>query len=151
MSQNIQLQQVGINGMVIKMGCDDIAVHIVGRMLHRGKFFNVPSNGKNDNTAWVLACGPAHTCAALDNTVDLAVPLSLSPFFIVILYIAESCFLRQGADGSGLKSLARAENNLYIPVGFSLIIAGEIQVDIRLLVSLKSQESFKGNVKSFFL
>ena len=33
---------------------------------------------------------------------------------------------------------------------FTLIIPGEVQVDIRLFVSLKSEESLKWNVKSVF-
>ena len=41
-SQNIQLQQVVVNGMVIKMGGHNIRRHIVGRMLHRGKGMDRP-------------------------------------------------------------------------------------------------------------
>lgn len=36
-SQYIQLQQVVVNGMVVKMGGDRGGGHIVGRVLHRGK------------------------------------------------------------------------------------------------------------------
>ena len=70
-SQNIQLQQVGINGMVIKMSGDNIAVHIVGRVLDRSKLLNVPANRKNNDSSGVLARGPAHSGAALDDPVDL--------------------------------------------------------------------------------
>ena len=133
------------------MGGDNIAVHIVGRVLDRSKLLNIPSNGKNNDPSRVLARGPAHSGAALDDPVDLTVPLPLSPLFIIIFHIAECRLLRQSTDSSRLKGLSRTENNLYIPVGFSLIIPGEVQVDIRLLVSFKSQESFKGDIKSFLL
>ena len=137
--------------MVIKMSGDNIAVHIVGRVLDRSKLLNVPADRKNNDSSGVLARGPAHSGAALDDPVDLTVPLSLSPLFVIIFYIAESRLLRQSTDGPGLKGLSSTEDNLYIPVGFSLIIPGEVQVNIRLFVSLKSQESFEGDIKAFFL
>ena len=99
----------------------------------------------------MLARGPAHSGAALDDPVDLTVPLSLSPLFVIIFHIAEGRFLCQSTDGPGLKGLSSTEDNLYIPVGFSLIIPGEVQVNIRLFISLKSRKVSKGISKpSFF-
>ena len=37
MSENIQFQKVVVDGMIIKMGGDNIGRHIICRMLDRGK------------------------------------------------------------------------------------------------------------------
>ena len=44
-SENIQLQQVVVDGVVIKMGRDDVRGHIVGRMLHRRKGMDLLARG----------------------------------------------------------------------------------------------------------
>ena len=129
---------------------DNVTVHVIGRMLNRGKFFNVPSNGKYNDTSRVLSCGSPHSGTALHDPVDLTVSLPLSTFFIVVLHISKSCFFSQGTDGSCLKGLSCTENNLDIPVCFSLIVTGKVQVNIRLLISFKSKERLKGNIKPFF-
>ncbi len=43
MPQDIKLQQVVVNGMVVKMGGHDIRIHVVRRMLHRRKGINLLS------------------------------------------------------------------------------------------------------------
>ena len=132
------------------MGGNNVAVHIISRVLYRSEFFDIPADGKNNDSSRVLPCGTADTGAPLHNPVNLAVTLSLPPFLIIFFHISESCFLCQRTDCSRLKSLSCAENNLYIAVGFSLIIPGKVQVNIRFLISFKSQEGFKRNVKSLF-
>ena len=58
MTQDIQFQQVMIDGMVVEMCCRDPAFHIVGRMLHRREFIDVVSVRKDDNTAGMLSGTP---------------------------------------------------------------------------------------------
>ena len=120
-------------------------------MLDRGKFLDLFSHGKYDNTSRMLSCASPDTGAALDNTVDLTVTLVLSPLFIIILHITKCRLIRQGTDGTGLEGLAFSENNLCIMMGIRLIFTGEVQVDIRLLVSLESKEGLKWNIKSLLL
>ena len=137
--------------MIIKMGGDNIAVHIVGRVLDRSKLLNIPSNGKNNDPSRVLTRGPAHSGAALDDPVDLTVPLPLSPLFIIIFHIAECRLLRQSTDSSRLKGLSRTENNLYIPVGFSLIIPEKFRSISGSLSPLNPRKVSKGiSNPSFF-
>ena len=136
--------------MVIKVCGDNIAAHIIGRMLHRGKFLDIPADGKNDDTSGMLSRGSADACAALHDSVYLAVTLAASPLFKVILHVSERRLLRKRTDRACLESLPGAEYNLHIPVCLSLVITGKVKVNIRLLVPLESQEGFKGNVKSFF-
>ena len=58
MSQNIELQQIVINGMIVKMRRDDIRRHIIRRVLHRRERIDFFTNRQNDDTARVLSCTP---------------------------------------------------------------------------------------------
>ena len=74
----------------------------------------------------------------------------LSALLVIIFHISERRLVRQRTDRSGTERLTFTENNLRIFMRFALIITGEVQVDIRLLVSLKSKECLKRNVKPVF-
>ena len=149
-SQNIQFQKVSVNGMVVEMCGDDIAVLIICRMLHRREFFDFLSFGEDDDASWVLARSPADAGTSLNDPVDLAVSLMLSSLLKVIFYIAVSRLFRQGTDGSGLEGLPFSEDHLCIFMGVRLIFPGKVQVDIGFLISLESQESLKRDIKTFF-
>ena len=147
-SQNIQLQQVRVDGMVIKMRRDNIGIHIICRMLYRGEGIDIFTERKNDDTARMLSGGSPDTRTSLYDPVDLAVSLVHATLFVIIFHITERCLVRQRTDGSGTEGLSRTEDNLCIFVCLTLVLTGEIQVDIRLLVSLKSKERLKRNIKS---
>ena len=151
MPEYIKLQQVSVNRMIIKMCCDNITVHIIGRMLNRSKFLNLFSHRKYDNSSRMLSGSPSHTGAALDNTVNLTVTLMYSTFFIIIFHITKGCFLGKCTNGTCLEGLALSENNLCISVSIRLIFSGKVKVNIRFLISLESQECFERNIKSLFL
>ena len=148
MSQNIQLQQVVVDGMVIKMGGDRGGGHIIGRALNRRKRVDLLSHRQNDDTARMLSRGTPHAHTALDDPVDLTVPFPVPALFIIVFHITISCLIRQRTDGSRPEGLSLSENNLRIIVGMALVLTGEVQVDIRLLISLKSKERLKWNVVS---
>ena len=139
-----------VDGMVIEMRRHRIRRHIVGRMLHRRKGINGLAQRQYNNTARVLARGPADTGTALHDPVDLTVPLAGAALFIVFFYIAKCCLVCQRTDGSRTEGLTCTEDNLRIFVCLGLIITGDVQVDIRLLVSLESKEGLEGNIKSVF-
>ena len=124
--------------------------HIVGRMLHWSKRIDRFSQRQHNDTARVLPCSSADTCTALHDPVDLTVPLAGAALFIVFFYIAKCCLVCQRTDGSRPEGLTCTEDNFCIFVCLGLIITGEIQVDIRFLVSLETKEGLEGNVKSLF-
>ena len=150
MAQNVQLQQVVVDGVIIKVGGDGIRGHIIGGMLYRREGMDLLSVRQYHNSTGVLTCRAAHPYAALDDPVDLTVALVLAPLLVIILYITKGCLVRQGTNSSRAEGLALAENNFCIFVSLGLIVAGEIQVNIRLLVTLKAQEGFKWNIKALF-
>ena len=150
-SKYIKLQKISVNGMVIKMCGDDITVHIIGRVLHRCKFLNLLTHRQYDDTSRMLASGTADTGTTLHDTVDLTVTLVLPPFLIIVLHITKCGFFRKGTNGSRLKGLPFSEDNLCIPVGIGLIFTGKVQVDIRLLITFKTKECLKRNIKAFLV
>ena len=150
MPQNIQLQQVMINGMVIKVSCNNVRLRIISRMLHRCKRINFFSQRKYDNSSRMLTGTSSNSSTSLYNPVNFTVSFSLSALLIIVLYISKCRLIRQCSNGSGTVSLTGSKNNLRIFMCITLIISREIQVDIRLLISFKSQECLKRNVKSVF-
>ena len=87
------------------------------------------------------------TCASLHDPVDLAVSLVHTTLLVIIFHITERCLIRQRTDRSGTEGLSRTEDYFCIFMCLTLILTGEVQVDIRLFVSLESQESLKRNIK----
>ena len=74
----------------------------------------------------------------------------LAALLIIIFHVTKCRFVCQRTDRSGAERLAGTENNLCVFMRFTLIITGEVQVDIRLFVSLKAKERLKRNIKSGF-
>ncbi len=137
-SQDVQLQQVVVDGMVIKMGGDRGCGGVVGRMLYRGKGVDLLPQREDDDPARVLAGGPLHAHTALDDPVDLTAPLGPPSFVIVVSDIAVGRLIRQGTHSPRPEGLALPEDHLRVIVCLTLILAGKVQIDIRLLVPLKA-------------
>ena len=149
--EDVQLEQVMINGMVIKMGSHDVCRHIVRRMLHRRKGIDILSDGQNHDTAGMLPRTSAHPRHPHGEPLYLALAAVFLSFLEIIFHIAESRLVRQRCDGSRPVCLAGAEDDLRIFVGLGLVLSGEIQINIRLLISLEAQEGLKGDIKSVFV
>ena len=120
-------------------------------MLHRRKGIDILSQRKHHNPSRVLACAPSDPGTARNDTIYFTISLMSSSFFKVIFHIAKGRLVRQGGDGACPEGLAGAENHLRILMSLGLIFSGKIQIDVRLLVALKSQKGLKGNVKAFLM
>ena len=140
-----------IDGVIVKVRGHGIRGHIVGRPLYRRKGKNILPKGQHHNAPRVLARTPSHPGTSRHDPLYLTVPFMLSSFFIISLYIPEGRLVRQGCDGSRPEGLLRAEDHLRIFMGLGLILPGKVQVNIRLLVPLKAQKGFKGNIKAFLM
>ena len=150
MTQYIQFQKIGINGMIVKMGSYYIRIRIIRRMLNRSKGINVFTKRKNDNSARMLSGRSSDTGTSLHDPVNLAVSFMNSSFFIIIFYIAESSLIRQRTNRSRTECLSCSEDNLRIFMCLTLIFSRKIQVNIRLFISFKSKERLKWDIKSCF-
>ena len=110
--------------------------------------FLVPRH--DHDPARVLTGRPRHTGDAGDEPVHFRPADHLAPFLEVIFDVAKGGLVRQSCDGPGAIDLALPENYFGVLVGFALVIAGEIQVDIRFLITLKAQEGFERNIEAVF-
>ena len=149
-SENIQLQKVVIDGVIVKMGRDDAALHIVRRMLNRRKFINIMAVGEHNDAARMLSGTAPDPGTSFRDPLDLAAALALFPLLVIVLYKTVSRLVGQRTDGPGLECMPFPEKHFRIFMGLGLIVPGEVQVDIRLLVSLESEECLEGDVKSGF-
>ncbi len=133
------------------MGGNDIRRHIVGRMLYRRKGVDILPHRQYHDTARMLAGAPADSRASRHDAVDLTDTLMPAPLLIIVPHITEGRLVRQRTDGPGPVSLAAAENHLRVFVRLTLIFAGKVQVDIRLLIPLKTEEGLERDIKSFLV
>ena len=150
MSQDVQLQKVVVNGMIVKVGRNDPALHIIGRMLHRCELIDAVSVGKHDDTSRMLSRAAPDARTPFCNALDLASALSLFMFFVIILHKAVRSLVRQCADRPCLKRMPLSKEHFRIFVGLRLIVPGEVQVDIRLFITFKPEECLKWDIKTCF-
>ena len=137
--------------MIIEMCRYDLCCHIIGRMLYRRKGVDLFSDRQHNDTARMLSCGTSYTYTAFRNTFHFRTALCDLMFFTIFLNVAICGLFRHCTNRSGTKSLTCTKNNLRIIACITLILIWEVQVDIRLFVSLKSQECFKRNIMTFFV
>ena len=148
-TQLVQLQKVGLHAVIFKMRCDNVAVGIIRRVLHRAEIRHVLVLRHHHKAAGVLAGGALHAHKPQRQTVLLRLCHGHVPLFKVFFHIAVGGLFRQSADGSGSEHMVRAEKLLGIFVGLGLIFAGEIEVDIwGLFISREAQKGLKRYVEA---
>ena len=103
MSQNIQFQQIVVNGVVVEVGGNNSALHIIGRMLHRCKLIDIMSVRENNNSSRVLSRTSPDPGTSLGNPFDLTLPLALPVLLIIVFHKAIGRLICQSSDSSGLK------------------------------------------------
>ena len=148
MSQHVQLQDVGLHGVIFKMGGDGIGIVGVRWVLHRAEILHILVVRNHHQTAGVLARGTADTHAAQRQAVFLRPAGHNAVFLQILLYKTVGCFFRQSTDGARPEHLGLAEHLNSVAVSPGLIFAGEVQVDIRHLAAAEAQKGLKGDVKA---
>ena len=146
MTENIQLQKIVVYGVIIKMSGDNLGV--LRWVLYGCKGVHILSHRKHDYTARVLSRGSFDAYTACNNAVDLAVFFRLIFLFKVFFDISESGLIRETGYRSRAVGLPLAEDDLRVFMRLCLVFAGEIEVDIRFLISLKAQKGLEGNVEA---
>ena len=114
-------------------------------MLHRAEVIHLHAPGHHDHTPGVLAGGALHAGAAQGQALHLRVVEGPAPLLGEGLYVAEGRLFRHGGDGARLEHVVPPEKLLGKPVGAALLLAGEVQVDVRHLVPVKAQKGLKGD------
>ena len=147
-SQHIQLQDVGLHGVIFKMGGDGIGIIGVRRVLHRAEILHVLVVRDHHQAAGVLARGTADAHAAQGQAVFLRPAGHDAILLQILLHKAVGSLFRQSTDGACPEHLGLTEHLNGVAVGPGLIFAGEVQVDIRHLAAAEAQEGLKGDVEA---
>ena len=149
MAQLIELEEVVLHAVIFKMGCDDVGVRVVRRVLDRAEVGDILVLRNDDQAAGMLAGGALDAHQTGSQAVFFGAGSLDTPLFKILLDIAVGGLLGQGPDGAGAENVVRAEERLSILMGLGLILTREVQVDIRgLFVSGVAQEGLKGDVEA---
>ena len=148
MAQHVQLEDVGLHAVVFKMGGDGVRVVGVRRVLDGAEILHILVVRHHHQSSGVLARGAAHAHTPQGQPLFLSAA-HLQPVLLQILENeAEGGLVRQGADGAGPEHLGLAEHLDGVAVGPGLVLAGEVQVDVRNLAAAEAQKGLKGDVKA---
>ena len=147
-SQHIQLQDVGLHGVIFKMGGDGIGIVGVRRVLHRAEILHILVVRDHHQAAGVLAGGAADANAAKGQTVFLRPAGHDAVFLQILLHKAVGSLFRQRTDGTRSEHLCLSEHFDGVTVSPGLVFAGKVQVDIRHLAAAEAQEGLKGDVEA---
>ena len=147
MAELVELEEVCLHAVVFKMGGDDVAVRIVGRVLHGAEIRDVLILRDDDEAAGVLAGRALDADAAEREAVHLRLRQGLAALLEILEHIAIGRLFGQRADRAGAEHVIRAEELFCVFVRLALIFAREVQVDIRHLVAAETEEGFKRNIE----
>ena len=125
------------------MGGDVGVLLVVGRVLHRAEVVDLHAPGDDDHAAGVLAGGALDARAPQGQALFLGPVEGEAPLLGVFAHVADGGLIRHGGDGAGLEHVVTAEEDLGVPVGAGLVLAGEVQVDVGDLVAVEAQEGLE--------
>ena len=148
MAQAVQLHQDVVHGVEVEVGGDELAVQVVGGMLHGGELVDFVFLGHHHHARGVLACGALDTHAALHQALFLRVAALDAPLLQVLAHVAIGGLVRQGAHGAGPEHMPLAEELHHLVVGLGLVFPGEVQVDVGHLIPGEAQEHLEGDVEA---
>ena len=121
----------------------------VGRILDRREVIDIHVGRNNDDAARMLTGRPLDALAAGGQTLTLGTGHALDAFFFAITAdVAERRFLCDCGDRAGTEDVILTEDLAGKQMGGRLIVAREVQVDIRDFVAVETEEGLKRNVLS---
>ena len=126
MPQNIQLQQVVVNLVIIKMRRNNIRRHIIGRMLYRSKRVDFLSHRKYNDTTRMLSGRTLDAGTSNRNTVNFTAALGNAALFKIFAHKSICRLIRYRTNGSRTVRLSIAKDNLSILMRLTLIFIGEV-------------------------
>ena len=142
-SQLVELQNRIVQRMEVEVGSYHVAVCLVGGVLYRREVVDLVIVRHNDHSARVLRRGALYSGAAYRKALHLCVVEFNAALLAVLLYEAICCLILNCGNSTRLEHVILAEQFFGVAVYLTLDLAGEVQVDIRRLVSLEAKERFK--------
>ena len=131
MPQLIQLQKIILHTVIFEVGCNNIRIRIIGRVLNRAEVRNIHILRYYNQSPRMLSGRPLNADKPCGKAVFFRMSRLDPPFFKILLHIAESRLFCEGAYGTGSKYVVGAKQYFRIFVCLCLVFSGEIQVNIR--------------------
>ena len=94
----------------------------------------------------MLTGGLFDSKAALHKAVDLGLGFIQAKILAIVFYVTVNGLILHAGNGACAESVAFAEHLLRKMMRYRLIITGEIQIDIRGLISLESEEYLERDI-----
>ena len=145
-AQLVQLEQGVVEVLELEMRREQTARHIIRRVLDGAEIVDLVGIGHNHHAAGVLSGGALDTGAAQGQAVLLGVVDGPAAGLQILFDVAVGGLVLNAGHCTRLEHIGLAEQLLGVAVDVGLILAREVQVDIRLLVSVEAQEGLKGDV-----
>ena len=147
-TQLVELEEVVLHAVVFKVGGDDAAARVVGGVLHGAEVLDLHVLRDDDQTSRVLTRRALYADKSRCQAALLGLGDVHAALLQVLEHIAVGGLFRQRADGAGAEHVVGAEKFLGVLVRLGLVLAGEVEVDIRHLVAAEAQEGLERDVEA---
>ena len=127
---------------------DRVLVRFIGGVLNRRIVEYVVLFRYDDDTAGMLSRGDLDVLTALRDSLPLGFSKHLSRLLLVLAHVVKRRALRYSADRTRAERMPATKHLLDVLMRRRLIFAGEVQVDIRRLISVETKENLKRDVES---
>lgn len=149
-AENVELDESAADGVIIEVGCDGAAVHVVGRVLNRREEVDVHVARHDHDAGRMLARRRFDAHAAMGHFINVGNVLLDALFLEEFLDVAKRRLVGDGLDGACAVDVVLAKEDFRVFVGNRLIGTREVQVDIRDFVAVEAEEDGKRDVVAVF-
>ena len=145
-AQLVQLEQGVVQILELEVSGQQAARHVVRRVLDGAEIVDLVGVRHNDHAAGVLTRGALDAGAAQSQAVLLGVVHRAAALIQILFHIAVGGLVLNTGYGACLEHIGFAEQLLGVAVHVGLVLAGKVQVDIRLLVAVEAEKGLEGDV-----
>ena len=150
MSQDIELEDVLIDIVEVKVGGLPFSCHIICRILDRSKVIDIHIVWNNNDSPRVLTGRPFDPSCAKSQALDLGIPVVLAIVPLITLDKAVGSLSCDRTYRSCPEGIFFPKDIPDIQVGTRLVFPREVQIDIGYLVPIETKEGFKRNILAIF-
>ena len=150
MSQDIELEDVLIDIVEVKVSGLPFSGHIICRILDRSKVIDIHIVWNNNDSPWMLTGRPFDPSCTKSQALDLGIPVVLAIVPLITLDKTVGSLSCDRTYRSCPEGIFFPKDIPDIQVGTRLVFPREVQIDIGYLVPIETKEGFKGNILSIF-
>ena len=156
MAQNIQLNQTVIDAVIIVVSSNRSAILIIGRTVHRRNIMDIHITRHNHDAAGMLTRSALDAGKAFNQRCHMRRMHMQILGLVIFSDKAYRRFVGDGSNRTGTANVITAKKLLGVLVRYALVrhcgriiginTAGEVQIDIRNLITMEAQENRKRDI-----